>query len=94
MTLIFWSLAPDAPEAPRPSLSATKDPNSPLPAPPGSAAALPEEAEVVVEQDFDLYADTEPLEYVTVKTENSHPGILNKYVFLYLFSLFIRLNLL
>ena len=37
-----------------------------LPASPGSAAALPEEAEVVVEQDPDLYADTEPLEYVTV----------------------------
>jgi len=48
------------------SLSATRDPNSPLPASPGSAAALPEEAEVVVEQDPDLYADTEPLEYVTV----------------------------
>ncbi len=58
------------PEAPRPSLSATRDPNSPLPAPPGSAAALPPEAEVVVEQDPDLYADTEPLEHVTVITVN------------------------
>ena len=64
MTSRFWSLASDAPEAP--SLSATRDPNSPLPALLRSAAALPEEAEVVVEQDPDLYADTEPLEYVTV----------------------------
>lgn len=66
------------PEAARTTLSATRDPNSPLPAPPGSTELAPAPEEPPNNENGDsLYADTEPLvslsepmEHVTVIAVN------------------------